>query len=443
LVFNSLKVKTLIWFTGILFTLFFIFSFLIYYSIEESINLKIQNNLYYSARDILDELEENKLDKITFKYEKAHSIEAAIIKDNKIIKKTLHFNIDNFNNYINKKQIFFTKESGKHTINIIYILNFDKPFSGAILLQKRGLPNKAENIRNILLILNPIFLFILIIVGNRLIDKILIPIQNLTSLARKININNLTEELKVNQKEIEIQELKNTFNDMIFRLRDGIEKIDRFNNDVSHELRTPLTVINTQIELANKKDREVKYYKNSLNKISNETQKIEKIVEDMLILTKYTKENIKDTFSLCDINSILIDNIEKFTIIANQKNISINIIKFEKSISNINYSLIHILFSNLIDNAIKYSNENTTISISLFTKNNKINFIIQDEGIGIPKESIDKITDRFYRVEQSRNKNTKGFGLGLSLVQNIIQLHNGILNIESEKSSGTKITTIF
>lgn len=441
--FSSLKTKVLIWFIGTITIVLFSFSFLLYYFIEEIINLKIQNNMYYSAKDMHDEIVENKLHEITFKYEKANGIAAAIIQNDKIIKKSEDFTIKNLSEYINKDQIFFSNESSNETVDAIYVLNFETPYKGSIVLHKKGLPNKAEDIEEILFVLNPIFLIVLIFIGIKLIDKILIPIKNITQTAKQINIDNLTQNISTDQKEDELKELAFTFNDMVKRLREGIEKMERFNNDVSHELRTPLTVISTQIELALKKDREKEYYKNSLEKIDDESKKMKHMVQDMLILTKYTKDNIEETFCLCDLNSILMNCIEKFVFFADKKNISIEVKKFEKTLLKANSSLITILFSNLLDNAIKYSLENKKIFLSLFEENGRIIFIIKDEGIGIPKELLPKITDKFYRVDESRNKSIKGFGLGLSIVKNIIELHNGNMNIGSKESVGTTVLITF
>lgn len=441
--FSSLKTKVLIWFIGTITIVLFSFSFLLYYFTEESINLKIQNNMYYNAKDMHDDIVEDELDEITFNYEKANGIAAAIVKNNEIIKKSEDFTIKNLSNYINKDQIFFSNESSNETVDVIYVLNFEIPYKGSIVLHKKGLPNEAEDIEEILFILNPIFLIILIFIGIKLIDKILIPIKNITQTAKQINIDNLTQNISTDQKEDELKELAFTFNDMVKRLREGIEKMERFNNDVSHELRTPLTVISTQIELALKKDREKEYYKNSLEKIDDESKKMKHMVQDMLILTKYTKDNIEETFCLSDLNSILMNCIEKFVFFADKKNISIEVKKFEKTLLKANSSLISILFSNLLDNAIKYSLENKNIFLSLFEENGKVIFIIKDQGIGIPKELLPKITDKFYRVDESRNKSIKGFGLGLSIVKNIIELHNGELNISSQIQNGTTVRISF
>lgn len=441
--FNTLKIKVLGWFTGIVSLSLFVFSFLLYYFIEEDFQLKMQNKLYYSAKDMHDEILEGEMDQITFNFEKANGIEAAIIKNNKIIKKTEHFDLKNYQNYLDQDEVFFKKEVGNEILDIIYVLNFEEPYHGSIVLNQKALEDEVEKIEDILLILNLVFLFLLLLIGNKLINKILLPINNIIALAKDINVNNLTQKIDISPNEDELKKLVNTFNEMIERLKKGIEKIDRFNNDISHELRTPLTVISTQVELALKKERTQQYYIDSLKKIDDESNKMKEIVHNMLMLTKYTQENIQESFSVCDLNSLLINVIEEFHYFAREKNIFIKIQQFEKSVLKANCSLLRILFSNLLDNAIKYSPTNRDIVLSLYTNNGSIIFVIQDQGIGIPKESLPKVTDRFFRVDESRNKSVKGYGLGLSLVKNIVELHHIQMKIDSKEAIGTTITLTF
>jgi len=104
-----------------------------------------------------------------------------------------------------------------------------------------------------------------------------------------------------------------------------------------------------------------------------------------------------------------------------------------------NHNLLHTIFKNLVDNAIKYSHNNSNINIELYLEENYAIFKIQDEGIGIPKDKIEKVTDEFFRVEESRNKNIQGVGLGLFIVKSCIDLHKGILQINST-NQGTLVT---
>jgi len=228
---------------------------------------------------------------------------------------------------------------------------------------------------------------------------------------------------------------------MIKRLKNGVETLEQFNSDVSHELKTPLTVIKGEIEIALNKERDCKYYEKSLNVISSETEQIQAIVDNLLLLTRYNKENIRTTFQEVSLDSLLLGVVEKFNHKLKEKNINLDIKKFESIIINANSILITSIFSNLIDNSIKYSENNTNINIVLYQKES-IHFIIEDEGIGIAKEHLDKVQERFYRIDESRCKKIKGFGLGLSIVKNSINLHNGDMKISSQKDIGTKIEVV-
>jgi signal transduction histidine kinase len=433
---TSLKAKVLLWFVGSISLVLLVFNFALYYFINENINLKYRTRLELIAHNIYAGLEEKSLNK---EISQVKNINIALLKKNKLIKKTPNFDISTFHEYLKEKKIYFFQELDEENIRVVYVYKFKTPYDGAIIISSKELPNKIEEVTSVLFILNPILLLILILIGVRFFNKILAPIKNITQIAKKISIDNFSHAMNINGQEDELQELAQTFNLMIDRLQEGVNRLDRFNNDVSHELRTPLTVINTQIELAQKKDRDIDYYKDSLHKISQESNKIKKIVENLLLLSRYSKENIEATFELCDLNSILMDSVEKFHDFIAKKRLVVEFKRFEKAQNRVNPSLIAVLFSNVIENAIKYTPEDKKIFISLFEEDHKVYFIVQDEGIGIPEESLDKVTDRFYRVDESRNKKIKGFGLGLSLVKSIVELHSGSLSIKSKISEGTTI----
>lgn len=140
---------------------------------------------------------------------------------------------------------------------------------------------------------------------------------------------------------------------------------------------------------------------------------------------------------------LLLQIIENFSAKLDEKKIKLNVLKLDNIELYTNETLIRSIFANLLDNAIKYSLDGSNITIALFRKNRKTTFVIKDKGSGIPAEKLDKITDRFYRVDESRNKTIKGFGLGLSIVKNSIELLNGKLCIESELAKGTRVEVVF
>lgn len=439
--FNSLKTKVLLWFLSIIFVIISLFSLLLYYFIEEAIKVNIETNLYHIASLLHKNLKNKNLDNLQNENE-FKNIDALILENGNILTQIGNFNIKNYKKYLEHKNIFFVTEVDNFNIDAVYVLHFEIPFQGTIIISQKSIYNKAEDIEQILFFLNSILLLLLFYVARKMVDKILFPIKNISKIAQNIQIDNFSHKINTIYPETELKELVIAFNSMIDRLEDGVQKLDRFNSDVSHEIKTPLTVINAQIELTLKKQRNENYYQKSFEVIQIESKKIKKIIEDLLFLTKYSKQNILYNFDKSDFNTILIESIEKLTLNAKQKNIQIIIKKFDKVSKRSHNLLLESIFLNLLDNAIKYSLNNSSILISLYKQDEKIFFCIEDQGIGIAEEHIDKLTDRFYRVDKSRNKEIEGFGLGLSIVKNSLFLLDGNLKIISKEKEGTTVIVI-
>ncbi len=420
---------------GFVAIILFVFSLVLYYLLNDNISSKIETRLYKKALFVQQNIPKNNLKKL-------YGVEVAILKNGQIFNQTKRFTLKNYEQYISQNRSFYIKDIDDDTREAIYIYRFTDPFNGAIIVYKKDIENKKEDIQSVLLILNPILLILLIIIGNRLINKILIPIKNITKNAKEISVSNFSHTIKKTKKNDEIGELTDSFNEMILRLQEGTEAMERFNSDISHELRTPLTIIEGELELCLKKDRDIEYYKRGIKSALQETKKLEELVKNILLLSRYTKQNIKETFVPCQIEAILMNAIDSCERKIADKKIDLKIEKLEPMNVSANQFLITSIFANLLENAIKYTPNGKNITISLF-RDEKVHFVIKDEGIGIPKEKLSKITQRFYRVDDSRNKKIKGFGLGLSIVQNSIKLHNGTLKIDSEEGKGTQIEVIF
>ncbi len=443
--FKSIKTKLLVWFGAITGIVLIIFNVLIYQFLEENTKLSIQNKLYTKAvfinKNLLLGIPINEL----LKDKELANVDVAIIKDKKIIFHKGETNLSQFIQFTEKKESFFVFRQGVD-LNGLYILNISVPFQGAILFYEHKIDEKIDDdlkeIKHILFILEPILLFILIFMASKVIDKVLKSIQKITNTANDIYVSDLTKKIPQAKYTDEIQDLVDAFNKMIQRLKSGVDTLEQFNSDVSHELKTPLTVIRGEIEITLNKKRDPEYYEHSLSVIANETEQIQHIVDNLLLLTKYNHENIKQTFETINLDNCIITTLEKFSQKLKERNIKVDIKKLQPLQIEGNNTLLMSIFTNLIDNAIKYSEENTTITIFLFKDQQNINFIIQDQGMGIKSELLEKVTDRFYRADQSRNKKIKGFGLGLSIVKNSIDLHNGMLQISSTENKGTQVTVI-
>ncbi len=442
--FKSLKTQVLVWFGGITIVILFLFNGAFYYFLEQNIKLSIQNELYNKAVFINDNIKSNIPIQELLKDKQLESFDVAIVKENKIIYKKGNRNFKQLMPYIKEKKTFFVFKQGK-TLNGLYVFKIYIPFKGAILFYRHNIDAeinaKLQEVKNTLFILEPVLLLLLIFAANKVITKILKPIIRITQTANKISVTDLSQTIEQPSNDDEIKELVDSFNNMLERLNSGVEHLEQFNSDVSHELKTPLTVIKGEIEITLNKIRESEYYIKSLKTIEDETAQIQAIIDNLLMLTKYTKANIKQTFQTTSLDSLLLDTINKYNMQLKEKNIKLHLEKFESIEIEANPLLITTIFSNLIDNAIKYTPNDKNIYISLYKKD-KIYFIIKDEGIGISKEQLSKVMNRFYRVDESRNKRIKGFGLGLSIVKNSIELHDATLKIDSQIGIGTTVTVI-
>jgi len=442
--FRSIKTKVLFYFGGITIIILILFNFALYHFLEQNTKLSIQNNLYHKAVYINNQILLNNTEKNFFDGKQLESFDMAIVKEGKIIQRKGTTDFTFLIKFIDEKKSFFIFNR-EDTLDGLYILRIKDPFVGAILFYEKDLSSKIaiklKEIKDILFVLEPILFILLLFMVSKVTDKILQSINKITTTANQIYVTDFSSEIAQPKYDDEIKDLVDSFNQMIKRLKGGVELLQQFNSDVSHELKTPLTVIKGEIELTLNKSRDEKYYINTLKVIESETEQIQSIVDNLLLLTRYTKENIKQTFQEVSIDSILLVVIEKFNIQLKEKNIKLHIKEFESITLHANAILITTIFSNLIDNAIKYSLNNTNITISLLKKE-KMHFIIKDEGIGITEEHLEKVQNRFYRVDESRNKKIKGFGLGLSIVKNSISLHDGSIQISSKKDFGTTIEVI-
>lgn len=413
-----------------------------YFFLEKSINLRIEENLQQHAIAIHLDLKENKFNDRWITNDNLNGIDVAVIKDDSIVYQTKKFELKDVDKKYKIPQLYLN-EINDYQVDAIYSYKVEEPFEGNILLYKKGIHNQAEDIEYILTVLDPILLIILILLANKLIDKILIPIKNVTAEAQQITVSDLSNTIEVPAHHDEISDLIDSFNNMVIRLKDGVEKLDNFNRDVSHELKTPLTIIKGEAEVTLKSMREPEYYMKSMKTILNAVNQLSKITEEMLLFTKYTKENIQTSFSKCSLDTIVMNIADQYKSELKEKNIQLNIKKLENIKYLANEYLIHCLFSNVLDNAIKYSGLDCDIEMDLYQKDNSIFFIVKDEGIGIAKDKLKRVTDKFYRVDESRNKHISGFGLGLAIVKSCVELHNGTLHINSVVNEGTTVTVTF
>ncbi len=214
-----------------------------------------------------------------------------------------------------------------------------------------------------------------------------------------------------------------------------------FVSNVSHELKTPITVLKGVIEtLENEKDPEV--IKTFLKKAKNRIQQMDSLINDLLILAKLESKEEKIQKKKVKLKGIINSIFEDLKDIAEEKEVKLINKVFPDFTASVDEKKFVILMKNLIENAIKYNKKGGTVTVESALKNNKTYISVIDTGIGIPKESLPLIFERFYRVDKSRSRNVGGTGLGLSIVKHIAEAHNGKVQVESKLGEGSKFTVV-
>lgn len=220
------------------------------------------------------------------------------------------------------------------------------------------------------------------------------------------------------------------------KLRQSLKHIKRFSSDVSHELKTPLTAMKGEIEVALKEDRSEEEYRDILRSNLEEVDKLQAIVKNLLMLTYIEKESLKNKFTKHFLDDILLRAIDELMVIASQKKIDLEIEILDIIELTCDDILLKTVFTNLIENAIKYSPVHTSITLFLEKKEHYALFSIKDEGGGIDEAKLPYIFERFYRADTSRSKHIQGYGLGLSLVKQIVELHQGEIHAHNRNTQG-------
>ncbi len=214
----------------------------------------------------------------------------------------------------------------------------------------------------------------------------------------------------------------------------------QFLTDASHDLRTPLSIISADIELSLRKKRTLSDYEKTLKSNKEEVDDLIALVENLLFINREDQHRsaLQEKIDLIDLLSARIALLQKR---ADTKNQIISLTPPQKNIIiQGNSHLLNRLFSNLLDNAIKYSPVKANIKVKINYDEKSAVVIISNSGIGIPKKELEKIFDRFYRIDPSRSE--KGYGLGLSIAKQIVDMHQGKINIISVEEKETTVSVI-
>ncbi len=263
------------------------------------------------------------------------------------------------------------------------------------------------------------------------------PLKKIITGTMEYAMGNLKYKINIDSND-EMGYLASTMNFMGEELLKHNEYQKQFIANVSHDFRSPLTSIKGYAEAISDGTIPPELYPKYLGIITSEADRLDKLTRSMLTLNNMNKQvmlNI-ETF---DINSVIKNSVAVFEVICRQKKISIELLLTDVTLYvSADMGKIQQVLYNLLDNAIKFSHKNSSITIETTDKHGKVYISVKDMGVGIPKEQQNKIWDRFYKIDTSRGMDRKGTGLGLAIVKEIITAHEQNINVISTEGVGTE-----
>ena len=279
---------------------------------------------------------------------------------------------------------------------------------------------------------------ILVIFLSFIISKILVkPFSRVSKAIEELTDGYLDEEISVTDY-TETEMITNVFNKLLKRMKILDDSRQEFVANVSHELKTPMTSIKVLADsLAGQDNVPAELYKEFMQDITVEIDRENKIITDLLALVKMDKKASDLNIQKVSINELLENILKRLKPIADKKRVELVLESFRPVVAEIDEVKLSLAFSNLVENGIKYNVEDGWVHVTLNADHKYFYVTVSDSGIGIPKESIDKIFERFYRVDKSHSREIGGTGLGLAITRNAIVMHRGAIKVKSEEHQGT------
>lgn len=350
-----------------------------------------------------------------------------------------NFDISTFSSSYFQSGNFFNTFS-EETLSVFSPITINYKVHGYLVIHKpiTDLVSLKDGLINIsYMTLAIIFLCAFVVLGL-FTFTVYLPIRKITQAAKEYSEGNFETKISIHSND-EIGYLAGSINYMATELSTLEEDQRKFIANVSHDFRSPLTSIKGYLEAIMDGTIPHEMQDKYLNIILFETERLNKLTQSMLELNKYGAKGSMLDISNFDINNTIKMVVQSFEGTCKKKKISFELILTgHTSFVSADMSKVQQVLYNLIDNAIKFSHSDSTITIETTEKNEKVFISVKDTGIGIPKDSIKKIWERFYKTDLSRGKDKRGTGLGLAIVKEIISAHNENINVISTEGVGTE-----
>ncbi|HAE43630.1 MAG TPA: sensor histidine kinase, partial [Clostridiales bacterium] len=284
-------------------------------------------------------------------------------------------------------------------------------------------------------------LVIIAVVGPGVSKKLVKPIGDMTEVARTISVNNINTRLNVKASQHELRELAETFNNMMDRIEEDYLRQQQFVSDASHELRTPIAVLKGYTDMLDrwgKNDKAI--LDESIMAIKNEANNMQDLVEKLLFIARNDKKSLKLSKEEFNVREIIEEVYKETTIIDDKHEISS--LSCQGALIFADKNRIKQAVRIFVENARKFTPEGGKIEIFCTLDGEYIAINVRDSGVGIKKKQLKKIFDRFYRAEESREKEAGGHGLGLAIAKIIVLGHRGKIKVKSVYGQGSVFTIL-
>ena len=270
------------------------------------------------------------------------------------------------------------------------------------------------------------------------------PVQQLSAHMKEISPNTLSDSIEIEGGGEEIQELVKSFNQMTEQLDEAFAMQRRFSASAAHELRTPIAVLRTKLDVFKKKKREQHEYDELVTTMETYIDRLSSIITDLLEFAETSELGEVEDVSLDSVIKTVVDDLESVAQ-NNMINMQIDIQPKAQSEAQIfivkgNTNLLYRALYNLVENAIRYNNEEGSVNITLETRGQEGVIIIADTGVGIAPEQRELVFEPFYRVNKSRSREFGGAGIGLSLVKTILKRHGASITVSENNPQGSVFT---
>jgi heavy metal sensor kinase len=294
----------------------------------------------------------------------------------------------------------------------------------------------------VLMLVLPLALTAAGLAGYRVAGKALTPISAMAALTGEITASQLSRRVPVENPHDEFGRMARVLNGLLTRLDESFQRLQRFTSDVSHELRTPMASIRSVGEVGLQQEHTAEEYKDIIGSMLEEVARLTSMIDTLLTISHADSGTIRLNRTVFPIMDLVEESIAVVGVLGEEKKQSIEVRGDDALQVSADRAFLRMAVINLLDNAVKYSPPGSAIHVRLELLNGEaqnprqVKLAIEDEGPGIPSADASRVFDRFYRLDESRTRDTGGAGLGLAIAKWSIEAHGGNILLESAPGKG-------